>query len=105
MRGQTAKRARLAKVLDHRVERLATTRVANVKKERKLSVRLPDPPRPGAVVLDVAGMAKAFGRNTVFDDVSFTVGRGERLAHPRAQRRGQDDAAAPARRAARGRRG
>ena len=24
-------------------------------------------------------MAKAFGRNTVFDDVSFTVGRGERL--------------------------
>ena len=79
MRGQTAKRARLAKVLDHRVERLATNRVANVKKERKLSVRLPDPPRPGAVVLEVDGMSKAFGRNTVFEDVSFTVGRGERL--------------------------
>jgi ATPase subunit of ABC transporter with duplicated ATPase domains len=79
MRGQTAKRARLAKVLDHRVERLATNRVANVKKERKLSVRLPDPPRPGAVVLEVEGMAKSFGRNTVFEDVSFTVGRGERL--------------------------
>ena len=79
MRGQTAKRARLAKVLDHRVERLASTRVANVKKEKKLSVRLPDPPRPGAVVLEVDGMTKAFGRNTVFDDVSFTVGRGERL--------------------------
>ncbi|MDQ1532486.1 MAG: hypothetical protein QOF28_247, partial [Actinomycetota bacterium] len=79
MRGQTAKRARLAKVLDHRVERLATNRVANVKKERKLSVRLPDPPRAGAVVLEVDGMSKSFGRNTVFEDVSFTVGRGERL--------------------------
>jgi ATPase subunit of ABC transporter with duplicated ATPase domains len=79
MRGSSAKRARLAKVLDHRVERLETTRVADVKKERKLSVRLPDPPRPGAVVLEVEAMSKAFGRNTVFDDVSFTVGRGERL--------------------------
>jgi ATPase subunit of ABC transporter with duplicated ATPase domains len=79
MRGSSAKRARLAKVLDHRVERLETTKVAAVKKERKLSVRLPDPPRPGATVLEVDGMAKAFGRNTVFDDVSFTVGRGERL--------------------------
>ena len=79
MRGQTAKRARLAKVLDHRVERLTTQKVAAVRKERKLSVRLPDPPRPGATVLEVEGLSKSFGRNTVFDDVSFTVGRGERL--------------------------
>jgi ATPase subunit of ABC transporter with duplicated ATPase domains len=79
MRGQTAKRARLAKVLDHRVERLTTSKVTAVRKERKLSVRLPDPPRPGATVLEVDGLSKAFGRNTVFDDVTFTVGRGERL--------------------------
>jgi ATPase subunit of ABC transporter with duplicated ATPase domains len=79
MRGSSAKRARLAKVLDHRVERLETTKVAAVKKERKLSVRLPDPPRPGATVLEVNDLAKAFGTNTVFEDVAFSVGRGERL--------------------------
>ncbi len=79
MRGQTAKRARLAKVLDHRVERLATTKVTAARKEKSLSLRLPDPPRPGAVVLDVEGVSKSFGANTVFESVSFTVGRGERL--------------------------
>jgi ATPase subunit of ABC transporter with duplicated ATPase domains len=79
MRGSSAKRARLAKVLDHRVERLETTKVAAVKKERKLALRLPDPPRAGATVLEVEELAKAFGTNTVFEDVAFSVGRGERL--------------------------
>jgi ATPase subunit of ABC transporter with duplicated ATPase domains len=42
-------------------------------------VRLPDPPHAGAVVLHATELSKSFGSNEVFDDVSFDVGRGERL--------------------------
>ncbi len=79
MRGQTEKRARTAKSLDTRARRLETQRVTAGRRERSISVRLPDPPRPGAVVLEAGSLAKAFGSNTVFEDVSFDVGRGERL--------------------------
>jgi ATPase subunit of ABC transporter with duplicated ATPase domains len=79
MRAQTEKRARLAKVLDHRVERLRRARVEKRARERAIRVRLPEPPRPGSVVLRADELAKAFGDNVVFDEVTFDVGRGERL--------------------------
>jgi ATPase subunit of ABC transporter with duplicated ATPase domains len=79
MRHQTAKRARIAKSLDKRVERLRGDKVETVRREKKLAVRLPDPPHSGAVVLRAEGLAKSFGANDVFVDVSFEVGRGERL--------------------------
>ena len=79
MRGQTEKRARTAKTLDHRVEKLAANKVTAGRSERKVRVRLPEPPRAGLVTLEVEDLAKAFGPKTVFEDVSFTVGRGERM--------------------------
>jgi ATPase subunit of ABC transporter with duplicated ATPase domains len=79
MRHQTAKRARIAKTLDHRVEKLATQRIEVGKGERTLRVKLPEPPRAGRVVLEAIDLAKAFGRKTVFEDVTFDVGRDERL--------------------------
>ena len=79
MRGQTEARARKAKTLDHRVEKLQGTQVTAVRREKKLQVRLPDPPRSGEVVLDVRDVAKAYGALTVFEDVTFDVGRGERV--------------------------
>jgi len=79
MRGQTESRARVAKTLDSRARRLETQRVTAARREKSISVKLPDPPRPGAVVLEVESLAKAFGANTIFEDVSFDVGRGERL--------------------------
>ncbi|MEX2658415.1 MAG: ABC-F family ATP-binding cassette domain-containing protein, partial [Acidimicrobiales bacterium] len=79
MRGQTAKRARTAKSLDKRVERLADAAVTGPKKERTLAVRLPKPPHAGKVVLEVDGLAKGYGGPPVFTDVSFDLGRGERL--------------------------
>ena len=79
MRGQTETRARKAKTLDHRVEKLQANRVTEARKERTLKVRLPEPPRGGRTVLEVEDLAKAFGRKTVFEDVTFDVGRGERL--------------------------
>ena len=79
MRGQTEKRARTAKTLDHRVEKLAANRVTAARADRKVRVRLPEPPRAGRVALEVADLAKAFGTKTVFEDVTFDVGRGERM--------------------------
>ena len=39
----------------------------------------PSRPHCGRVVLEVAGLAKAYGGPPVFEDVGFDVGRGERL--------------------------
>jgi ATPase subunit of ABC transporter with duplicated ATPase domains len=79
MRGQTAKRARVAKNLDARAERIAAKLVDAPKAKRRLDLRLPDPPQVGRTVLEAAGLWKSFGRLDVFEDVSFDVGRGERL--------------------------
>jgi ATPase subunit of ABC transporter with duplicated ATPase domains len=79
MRGQTAKRARIAKTLDGRVERLARTRIEAPKKKRVLNVRLPEPPPCDRTVMEVRGVWKSYGRLDVFADVSFDVGRKERV--------------------------
>jgi ATPase subunit of ABC transporter with duplicated ATPase domains len=79
MRGQSAKRARTAKALDTRVGRLQRARVTAARREKQVDVRFPDPPRAGAVVLTVDGLAKGYGGPPVFTDVTFDVGRGERL--------------------------
>jgi ATPase subunit of ABC transporter with duplicated ATPase domains len=79
MRHQTQKRARIAKSLDKRVERMRAEKVEVGRREKRLAVRLPDPPHSGAVVLRASGLSKSFGPNEVFDDVSFELARGERL--------------------------
>ena len=57
----------------------ARRQVQAAKSERTLKVKLPDPPRAGKIVLEVEDLAKAFGPKVVFEDVTFDVGRGERL--------------------------
>jgi ATPase subunit of ABC transporter with duplicated ATPase domains len=79
MRGQTQKRARVAHTLDTRVRRLEASRVAAPKRRRRINVRFPAPPRSGRTVVTAAELWKAFGTKDVFSDVSFDVGRGERL--------------------------
>jgi ATPase subunit of ABC transporter with duplicated ATPase domains len=79
MRHSTAKRARIAKSLDKRVERLEASVVSGPAHERSLRVRFPSPPRAGRVVLEVDGLAKSYGGPDVFTDVSFEIGRGDRL--------------------------
>ena len=79
MRGQTVKRARVAKSIDTRVARMKRDAVTGPRRESKVNVRFPEPPRPGAVVLHVEGLKKGYGGPPVFSDVSFDVGRGERL--------------------------
>ncbi len=79
MRGQTAKRAKTAKAIDTRVARLARDQVSGPKRQQRIAVRFPDPPRPGRVVLEVDGVTKGYGGPNVFEDVTFAVERGERL--------------------------
>jgi ATPase subunit of ABC transporter with duplicated ATPase domains len=79
MRGQTAKRARKAKTIDTRVGRLEARAVHGPARERAVRYRFPDPPRAGAVVVSAEGLAKAYGGPPVFEDVTFELGRGERL--------------------------
>jgi ATPase subunit of ABC transporter with duplicated ATPase domains len=79
MRGQTERRARTAKMLDSRVERMRAGLITAPKKERYISVRFPEPPHVGKLVLEVQGLTKGYGGPPVFSDVDFDVARGERL--------------------------
>ena len=44
-----------------------------------MSVRFPDPPSSGGTVVFGEALAKEYGGPPVFEDVSFDLGRGERL--------------------------
>ena len=79
MRHSTAARARKAQTLDSRVKRMERERVEGPSRKQKLNLRFPEPPKAGRTVLTVSGLAKAYGDLQVFDDVSFDLGRGERL--------------------------
>ncbi len=80
MRRQTAKRAKTAKSIFKRVDRLKAEKVEAPKRERKaMKVRFPEPPHAGRVVLTANGLSKGYGGPLVFRDVSFEVERGQRL--------------------------
>jgi len=79
MRGQTAKRARVAKTIDRRVGRLEADRVEGPSARRTLELRFPEPPSSGRTTVTATDLWKSFGALDVFADVNFDVGRGERL--------------------------
>lgn len=80
MRHQTAKRARTAKALDRRVERLKEVQVV-VRQTRGGHSRfqLPDPPPAGRVVLSARGLSQSYGSNRVFHDLGFELEKGQRM--------------------------
>ena len=79
MRGQTAKRARKAKTLDTRAAKLTERKVEGPAKERTVRFRFPEPPHCGRTVLTTQGLTKSYGGPAVFEAVTFSVGRGDRL--------------------------
>ena len=79
MRRQTEKRARAAKSIFKRVERMKAVQVSAPKRERKVKISFPDPPRSGRVALSVEDLAKGYGGPLVFRNVTFEVERGQRL--------------------------
>jgi ATPase subunit of ABC transporter with duplicated ATPase domains len=79
MRASTEKRARKAKALDKRVERLQSGRTNVERRERSSKFRLPDPPRTGATALEVEKLGVRYGTNEVLTDVTFHAGRGDHI--------------------------
>ncbi len=48
--------------------------------ERVMRMRIPEPPRSGQQVIELDGVSKAYDDNVVYEGLSLTVQRGERLA-------------------------
>ncbi|MGZ4137968.1 MAG: ABC-F family ATP-binding cassette domain-containing protein, partial [Actinomycetota bacterium] len=66
MRASTAKRARKAKTLDTRVERLEGEAIAAPTREKKVAFRFPPPPHSGNLVLSADALSKSYGGPPVF---------------------------------------
>jgi ATPase subunit of ABC transporter with duplicated ATPase domains len=79
MRNSTEKRAKVAKSLDKRVERMEGQRTHVDKREKASVFRLPTPPRSGVTPLEVAKLAIRYGSNEVLSDVTFHARRGDHI--------------------------
>src|SRR5205809_4547689 len=79
MRRQTAKRAKQAKSIFTRVDRMKSARVVAPRHERKVKINFPEPPHSGRVVLHSSGLTKGYGGPLVFRDVSVEVERHGRI--------------------------
>ena len=79
VRHSSAKRAKLAKSLDKRVDRLASDQVTPIQKARTVRYRFPEPPPCGRDVLDVRGLDEVVRHPHDLEGIDFGVRRGERL--------------------------
>jgi ATPase subunit of ABC transporter with duplicated ATPase domains len=77
--GAKATKAAMAHSMEKKIARLESTRVHAPKTSKTFNVRFPDPPPCGQTVIDGEGLCKGYGGMTVFEDISFDLGRGERL--------------------------
>jgi ATP-binding cassette subfamily F protein 3 len=74
-------KATKAKQVQSRVKMLDKIEVIEVPPERKLmKLRLPEPERPGRVVIELSRVEKTYGDVRVFDGSDLVIERGERLA-------------------------
>ncbi len=78
MRGSTNRRARIAKSLDKRVERLESAKTEVHRRERKSTFRLPTPQRSGEIPIRATDLGVSYGPLTVLKDVNFHCRRGDR---------------------------
>ena len=78
MRGSTNRRARIAKSLDKRVERLESAKTEVHKREKKSKFVLPVPRRSGEVPLRTIDLGVSYGPTTVLEKVEFHCRRGDR---------------------------
>ncbi|HEY8543739.1 MAG TPA: ABC-F family ATP-binding cassette domain-containing protein [Acidimicrobiales bacterium] len=78
--GAKSSKASFANALETRIERIRASAVDAPVARRGLRLRLPDPPPSGRTSLEVSGLTKSYGDGPpVFEDLEFSVGRGERL--------------------------
>lgn len=64
------------------IKKLEKTERIEVERDnvKKLKIRFPLSVQPGKWVLDLKNLSKSFGSRQIFQDVSITVGRGEKIA-------------------------
>ncbi len=80
MRGSSAKRARTAKVLDRKAERLLDSFDGQRSgHERVARIRFPPPAPSSRVVLEGKGLVKAYGSLEVISGLDIVVERGEKM--------------------------
>jgi ATPase subunit of ABC transporter with duplicated ATPase domains len=77
--GAKASKAAMARSIEKRIDRLDADRVHAPRAKRTLQVKFPPAPGCGETVLVANGLRKTYGGPDVFHDVSFDLGRGERL--------------------------
>ena len=81
-RGKTAKMARKAKVLDHRIEKLRDDlpdASSLPRRQRIMKLNLPLARQSGRIVYRVERLAKSYSGPPVFQNLSFELERGKRL--------------------------
>ncbi|MGH9081696.1 MAG: ABC-F family ATP-binding cassette domain-containing protein [Acidimicrobiales bacterium] len=79
MRGSTNRRARVAKSIDKRVERLESGRTEVRRRERHRAFGLPTPRRSGEMPLATLDLGVRYGAAPVLRHVDMQCGRGERV--------------------------
>lgn len=78
-KGSTEKKARTARAMESRVERMKRDLVEVGKRGKSVALRFPQPEPSGRTPLTAHGLAKAYGDNVVFVDVDVDTDREERL--------------------------
>jgi ATPase subunit of ABC transporter with duplicated ATPase domains len=77
--GAKATKASMAHSIEKRIARLKDEAPESAAARKVLKLRLPEPPHCGRTVLEVADLAVSYPGLDVFEDVTFDVGRGDRL--------------------------
>jgi ATPase subunit of ABC transporter with duplicated ATPase domains len=77
--GAKATKASMAHDLEKRIARLEAKKIKSPTARKAIKLRLPAPPTAPRTVLECTDLAKAFTGDPVFEDVSFGVGRGDRI--------------------------
>ena len=77
--GAKATKAAMAHSIEKRIDRLQGEKVVAPTGGRVLQVKFPDPPSCGVTVINTEHLCKGYGGPPVFEDVTFDLGRGERL--------------------------
>ncbi len=77
--GAKATKAAMAHSKEKQIARLQAQQVHVSAGDKTLRMKFPDPPSCGVTVIEATRLSKAYGGPPVFEDVSFDLGRGERL--------------------------
>jgi ATPase subunit of ABC transporter with duplicated ATPase domains len=77
--GAKATKAAMAHSMEKKIARLETSKVKAPKASKSINVKFPPPPPCGATVITAESLCKGYAGVTVFEDIDFDLGRGERL--------------------------